>query len=257
VEEIPLIGGDLTAVVRVDQTVRRPVGPWSPAVHALLRHFEQAGFDGAPRFLGIDEEGREVLSFVEGIAGQASARAGDEVVVELGRLIRRAHDAQDGFVPPADAVWQRLPGERPDGEVICHNDLFWTNVVFKKGLPVAFIDWDLATPGSRLADIASAAYYWVPLRPDEQAVAWGVPTDRRGERLRLLCDAYGLDAGQRSLLLEDFLQRRLLAYEAHRVWGGVERRRGWREMWENGSGEMLLANIRWIESHRAELERWL
>jgi aminoglycoside phosphotransferase (APT) family kinase protein len=154
-------------------------------------------------------------------------------------------------------VWQRLPGERPDGEVVCHNDLYWTNVVFEDGLPVAFIDWDLATPGSRLADIASAAYYWAPLRPDEQAVAWGLPTDRRGERLRLLCDAYGLDGGQRSLLLEDFLQRRLLAYAAHRVWGGVEGRPGWKEMWDNGSGELLLGNLRWIESHRAELEEWL
>lgn len=51
-----LHGGDLNLVVRVGDAVRRPTGPWSPAVHALLLHFERVGFDGAPRFLGLDEQ---------------------------------------------------------------------------------------------------------------------------------------------------------------------------------------------------------
>src|SRR5262249_49783642 len=41
-------------------TVRRPAGPWTPAVHALLTHLHAAGFHGAPRPLGIDEHGREI-----------------------------------------------------------------------------------------------------------------------------------------------------------------------------------------------------
>nr|BFE82330.1 hypothetical protein GCM10020093_049310 [Planobispora longispora] len=48
-EEIPLLGGDVTdGVVRVGDTVRRPTRPSTPSVHALLRHLEAAGFEGAP-----------------------------------------------------------------------------------------------------------------------------------------------------------------------------------------------------------------
>ena len=69
--EMPLAGGDVTeGVVRVGNTVRRPVRPHSPLVHALLAHLESAGFEGAPRFLGIDGSGREVLSYIDGeVAG--------------------------------------------------------------------------------------------------------------------------------------------------------------------------------------------
>lgn len=252
-----LTGGDVTRVVQVEDTVRRELGPWSPAVHALLRHFESVGFDGAPRFLGIDEQQREVLSYVEGEPGHAPVPAGDEVLSALGDLLRRLHLAQAAFEPPADAIWQSFPGATPGGDVVCHNDLFWTNVIFRDGLPVALIDWDVAVPGSRLLDIGSAASYWAPLRADTEAETWGLPTDRRGKRLRLLCEAYGLDAEERLRLLDELPARRRLGYEAHRVWGGIERRPGWREMWDAGSGERILGNLAWLEEQRAELERWL
>ena len=62
---MPLAGGNMSSgVVRVGDTVRRPAGPWTPAVHALLTHLHAAGFPGAPRPLGIDEHGREVLTFI-------------------------------------------------------------------------------------------------------------------------------------------------------------------------------------------------
>jgi hypothetical protein len=75
VSERVLQGGDVNLVVRVGDTVRRPTGPWSPAVHALLRHVESVGFDGAPRFLDVDERGREVLSYVDGDAASRRLRA--------------------------------------------------------------------------------------------------------------------------------------------------------------------------------------
>ena len=134
--ETILTGGDLSLVVRVGDTVRRPQGPWSPAVHALLSHFESAGFEGAPRFIGVDEQGREILSFVHGEPAFAPVPPGDDVVAALGRLLRRAHDAQAGFDAPRDAAWQTYPGDDATADVICHNDLFWTNVVFRDGLPV-------------------------------------------------------------------------------------------------------------------------
>lgn len=259
--EIPLVGGDVNigenTVVRVGATVRRPQSDRAAAVHALLRHFETVGFDGAPCFLGVDERGREVLSFVEGAPALAPVPAGERVVEDLGRLLRRMHDAQQGFALPDDVAWPDLPVEPAPGSVVCHNDLFWPNVIFRDGRPVALIDWDLAAPALPLFDLASAANYWVPLRPDEQAEAWGLPTVDRGSRLRLLCDAYGLDADTRGELLDVVARRNELGYEAHRVLGGVERRPGWREMWDAGSGDQILARVAWFEAQRDDLLAFL
>ena len=65
-EEIQLEGGNLSTVVRVGDTVRRPSGLWTAAVHALLAHLEHAEFDAAPRARGLDDRNREVLSFIPG-----------------------------------------------------------------------------------------------------------------------------------------------------------------------------------------------
>jgi hypothetical protein len=59
-----LPGGTVTPVVSWRHGPRA-TGPWTHRVHQLLRHLEAAGFDGAPRLLGIDEHGREVLAFIE------------------------------------------------------------------------------------------------------------------------------------------------------------------------------------------------
>jgi aminoglycoside phosphotransferase (APT) family kinase protein len=242
VTEVPLAGGDINLVVRVGETVRRPVGP--KGVQALLQWYEQAGFDGAPRFLGIDEQGREVLSYVEGEPAFAPVPAGDEVVEAIGRLLRRAHDAQAGFVPPEDAAWARQEADSEGSEVIGHCDLFWTNVIFSDGVPAALIDWELARPTTRALEVALAATYWAGVRIDEQLVQWGVPLDRRGERLRLLCDAYGLDGTQRSSLLDELVEYRRGRIERGE-WRGATPR------------DVIVANQRWVEEHRDELARFL
>ena len=241
-DEIPLAGGDINVVVRVGDTVRRPPEP--PGVRALLQWYEHVGFDGAPRFLGLDDQGREMLSFVEGEPAFAPVPPGDDVVVEIGRLLRRAHDAQAGFVPPDDPGWHRHPADGEDGEVIGHCDLFWTNVIFRGGLPVALIDWEIARPTTRPLEVALAATWWAPVRIDRQAAEWGLPLDRRGERLRLLCDGYGLTAGQRAVLLDELIAHRRARLEQH-AWRGVTPR------------EVIVENLRWVEDHYGELATFL
>lgn len=259
--EIPLRGGDVNVgehvVVRVGDTVRRRQSDRAPAVHALLRHFESVGFDGAPRFVGVDERGREVLSFVEGTPGLRPVPAADDVVAGIGALLRKMHDAQEGFALPAGVRWPDPPVPATPDSVVCHNDLFWPNVIFRRACPVALIDWDLAAPAPRLYDVASAANFWVPLRPDEQAQSWGLPTDDRGTRLRILCDSYGLDDAARAGLLDVVARVNELGYETHRLFGGVERRRGWREMWDAGSGSEIEMRIRWFERQRNDLLAFL
>jgi hypothetical protein len=238
VSEVPLVGGDVNVVVRVGDTVRRPPEP--PGVVALLQWYEHVGFDGAPRYLGIDEQGREMLTFVEGEPAFAPVPSSDEVVSAIGRLLRRAHDAQAGFVPPNDAGWDVHVAGTDTGEVICHLDLFWTNVVFGDGQPVALIDWELAAPASRVLEVALAATYWAGLRTDDQLESWGVPLARRGERLRILCDSYGLDASQRNLLLDELIAQRR---------GRLER-----GDWRVANRQTVFDNLRWLEKHRAELD---
>lgn len=246
--ETVLEGGDVNVVVRVGDTVRRPQGEWSPAVHALLRHFEAVGFEGAPRFLGVDEQGREILSFVDGDAALAPLPAGDEVLVELGRLLRRVHEAVESFEPPADAAW--FTGGT--GPLICHRDLFPPNVILRGGKPAALIDWDLAGPAEPIHDVVSAASHWAPLRTDVDE--WGLPSDRRPERVRILCDAYGLSAEDRARFVDKTIQIRHGGYELHKRLGGEQRLPGWREMWDAGSGERIQGNLRLLEELRPDLE---
>jgi phosphotransferase family enzyme len=259
--ETPLVGGDVNVgenvVVRVGDTVRRPPSDRAAAVHALLRHFEAVGFDGAPRVLGVDERGREILSYVEGDPGLAPVPAADTVVERLGALLRRMHDAQRGFSLPDGVSWPTGPVAVTADSVVCHNDLFWPNVLFRAGHPVALVDWDLAMPAPRLYDLASAANFWVPLRTDDQARAWGLPVARRGARLRLLCDSYGLTESQRHGLLDVVAHSNAMGYETHRRLGGVERRPGWRDMWDAGSGEQILARAGWFEAQRDDLLAFL
>ena len=118
--EIPLAGGNVAAhVVRVGATVRKPA---TPAVEAVLRHLERVGFAGAPRALGRDEQGRQVLEYVEGPLAHASPPMTAAELGRVGRLVRGLHEALDSFEPPADARWEVAIA--PDREeLVCHHDL--------------------------------------------------------------------------------------------------------------------------------------
>ncbi|WP_219944267.1 phosphotransferase [Iamia sp. SCSIO 61187] len=186
--EVPL-GGNVTAgLVRVGATVRRPAGPWTPAVHALLVHLREVGFEGAPRSLGLDERGRHVVEWIDGTVTHPY-RPGPSLV-DVGRLARRLHEATAGFVPPVDAVWGTVI--RPDGDdLVVHHDLSSWNLVHGCGR-VAWIDWDTAGPGTRLWDLAWAAISFADLVP---------------AGVRDLADGYGLPEGERRDLV-DLIPRR-------------------------------------------------
>jgi Ser/Thr protein kinase RdoA (MazF antagonist) len=48
-------------------------------------------------------------------------------------------------------------------ELVAHQDYCPGNVVFRHGLPRAFIDVDLSRPTTCVADCVNALYWWVPL----------------------------------------------------------------------------------------------
>jgi hypothetical protein len=210
--EIPLGGDGVTPdIVRVGDTVRRPLRPFSLTVQAFLAHLRAQGFDGAPIPIGVDAEGREVLSFVAGDVPREplpDAACSDDVLVALARLIRRLHDAARGWEPPSDAVWGAIPGRpHPDArtlfaapELVSHRDYCPGNVVFRDGIPAALIDFDLARPTTRLYDIANALYWWAQLLDplDRAPVLRDVDV---AERVALFADAYDMDADQRTGLM--------------------------------------------------------
>jgi Phosphotransferase enzyme family len=193
--EVRLQAGNTSSVWRRGATIRRSTGPWTPAVHGLLRHLQARGFQGAPRVLGLDEQGREVLTYLEGeVPAYPTAPElwSEGVLEDLAGLLRRLHDATVGLDLP-DGRWREGAAAREGGEVVCHDDVAHYDTVFRAGRPVALIDWDFAAPGPRAWDLAYAAYRFVPLSPDQRAVRLGavLPVDRPG-RLRRFCDAYGL-----------------------------------------------------------------
>ncbi|MFG3420478.1 hypothetical protein ACIBTZ_06045 [Micromonospora sp. NPDC049460] len=99
--EEPLSGNATAGVVRVGDTVRRPAGPWSDAVDALLEHLHEVGFSGAPRPLGRDAQGRQVLEYVPGEVGAASGTYPVVDLFAIGRMLAELHEALAGFTPPA------------------------------------------------------------------------------------------------------------------------------------------------------------
>ncbi|MEU4289059.1 phosphotransferase [Kribbella sp. NPDC026596] len=150
-----LRGGFVNVVVRRGDAVLRKPGERAEFVHALLRLLD--AWSGAPRFLGVDEDGRERLSFVDGYVAWErpwqDAVTSVETLESVGALVREFHDLTAGTA---------LAG---DQEVVCHNDLSPKNTVYTSDgtRAITFIDWDIAAPGPRIHDIAFICWQYADL----------------------------------------------------------------------------------------------
>ncbi|MGW2250687.1 phosphotransferase [Kitasatospora sp. NPDC001660] len=244
----------MSTVVRIGNTVRRPPGPWTPAVHGLLAHFERVGFDGAPRAFGFDEEGREVLDHVEGHVPQGAevAELPDRAVFEVGRLMRRMHRAAEGF-SPEPARWAHERATSGAQTVVCHNDIAPRNTVFVAGRPVAFIDWEAAGRETPEWDLAQAAWQFAPLTDDAgcAALGWPTPPDR-GHRFRLLVEGYGLAPARRAGLAEAATARIRFTLDLIRR-RAAEGEPAFVRLVESGLADGVERDARWTEAHRDEL----
>lgn len=259
--EIPLQGGDVTdGVVRVGDTVRRPASTSTPAVHALLRHLEAVGFEGAPRVVGMDGLGREILTYVPGTTGVRLESVTDEALAGLAVLVREFHDATAGF-PLTLEGWAYGSNDDKAPEVIGHCDLTPDNVIFRHdrdggpaATPRALIDFDLARPTTRLFDIVTTLRHWAPIAD---------PVDRHpllrdldvGERLRLFCDAYGVPARDRRRLLDLARLRFHRSYDVMRTRASTGG--GWAKMWAGGAGERIRRAAAWLDTYEDELHAHL
>lgn len=242
--------GNAGAVVRIGDHVLRPTNGHTPAIQALLAHVRNEGFAGVPEVVAVEPDGRERLMFVPGDVAVPPFPAWaqtDVWLAEVTRLLRGYHEATVGFVAPAGLGWSDeladpTPGPAP---ILAHNDVCPENVVCRNGEAVALLDFDFAAPGRRVWDLASMARMCVPIDTDDDAALTG----RRGldpaARLRVVADAYELDADARAELLDtltqqferggDFVRRRVEAGEPafiamSEAMGGqarYDRRRDW------------------------------
>ena len=202
-----LAGGNSTVVVRRGDTVRRTAGPWTPTVQAFLRHLRAHGIAEVPEPLGTDGQGREVLSYLPGEVANYPLPlwVWDESVLRgAGELLRRVHDASVGFLAAGDApappLWQSAPHE--PAEVVCHNDVAPYNLTFRDGAVVGLIDFDTASPGPRVRDLAYLGYRLAPFVTDAAGEDGSGVVGRLDPlaRLDVLVEAYGVPYSRRDVL---------------------------------------------------------
>jgi phosphotransferase family enzyme len=207
-KEIPLQGGRLTpGIVSIGNTVHRPPKQNSAFIHELLLFLEKQGFGFAPRFLGVDEQGRDILTYLEGQTWPASGSTlPDELLVQAAQVIRRYHDLTAGS-PLAQGR-----------EIVAHNELGPHNTIFQENQLIGLIDWDDVAPGTRLRDLANAVYNYVDVSH------WANQTaPEQARRIRLMCAAYGWD--NPVALVDDFeadLQHALRNHEQAGRGGAVK-----------------------------------
>jgi Phosphotransferase enzyme family len=266
-EVVALPKGDVTeGVVRIGDTVRRPHQPQSLAVAGYLDHLERVGFDGSPRWLGRDSQGRDVLTYLPGqVAGDPPQRwaADDGLLASVAVLLRRLHDASQGyaadrgFAAPPGSIWRRdlvkvaLPVAEPAPELVTHLDVTPQNVVVRDGTAVGLLDFDLAGPATRLLDVYNTAMHWVPLRPPEDLWPAWHDVDQPA-RLRRFADSYGLSVADRIALPDLGIARADITWLRMRA-SAEQLGGGWARMWADGVGDAIRRRQAWLAAARPDL----
>src|SRR5262249_3957951 len=185
-------GMSTPGVVRVGDTVRRPLQANAEYVHGLLLHLERCGFDGAPRYLGVDDKGRAILSYIDGFAPPHNGLRLSEQAVRAGaKLVRDVHDLTLGTPFAAGS------------EVAAHRNLSQPNFVFREMVPVAIIDWDSTRPGTRVANLGD--FLWAFVHP--AVYGDGEPAARM---LEVAVDAYGFEEAGLAKAMLDQVRRFVL-----------------------------------------------
>ena len=244
-----LVGGNVTIS---EGLVLRPVRPWTGAVHALLTHLREQGLDCVPEPVGVRDD-VEAVTYLEGDCGGDGLRHqyDDAGLASAARLLRRIHDATRGFEPPAAVEWAYPPV--PGADLVCHGDPAPWNFVWRDGEAVGLVDWDHASPGHAVDDVAYALDTFAPFRPDEVALAdHGFPSPPdRAARVRSFAAAYGLEG--RAGLVDRVIERQQSTVDRV-LWLADQGLQPWAGWVQEGLLEDLRARARWTREHRHLVE---
>jgi aminoglycoside phosphotransferase (APT) family kinase protein len=191
--EIELDGGASGGgVVRVGDTVRRPPRFVTSTMRDVLQHLERVGFDAAPRWLGVDERGRDILTWIEGDTFTERGRMHPYIGESPDRIL-----FDDAQLTAVFALLRRYHDTFGD-EVICHGDYGPWNIVWRDGMPFAILDFDNAYAGNPADDVGYAlrmfvSYGFGPWTPEESV-----------RRTRVALAAYGRDFDVPALLAAEY-----------------------------------------------------
>jgi hypothetical protein len=147
-----------------------PCSASSPRVLSTLRGF-----------LGFDERGREVLTFLPGRVVDVNTELLTPGQIDsLVSWTRTFHEAVAGFGHPGPWRYPRVP----QASLIGHNDIAPYNVCFDGDDVAGVFDWDMAAPTTPQMELAFIAWNCVPLWRD-------IGDEAAAERIRRICSAYG------------------------------------------------------------------
>lgn len=247
-------------VVRIGNEVHRPTGWWTPAVHDLLKHLEKVGFQYSPRVLGFDNEGREVLSYIEGETGSKNnwkpiwqKITNEQGLRKLAELLRTYHDAVADYKPPIGSEWASSKKALEPGEIICHGDFGVWNIIWQGNEPVGIVDWDMAFPAKPEYDILYALEYAAPFRDDENTLKWHhfETLPNRKDRIAIFLDAYGTAPISNVASKVASMQREVNEHMKYLAVRGLQPQADWVA---NGALEEVEERAKWTEVNKSLFE---
>lgn len=250
-----LEGGREGKIGRVGNKVHRPVGAWTPHIHALLKYVRAQGFLGVPETFGFDAAGNEVVSYIEGeVCNYPLSENAMSVnaLVSSAKLLRAYHDATIGFLDSliGDEPWF-LPAREPV-EVMCHGDYAPYNVVLHGDQSIAIIDFDIAHPGPRVWDIAYALYRYAPLTDPNNQDGFGKVVDKLS-RSRIFCDTYGLAKEKRSGLIKVVIERLQVMVDTMRS-GAAQGNEAFQANIDDGHDQLYLRDIVYLRRNAETIQ---
>jgi hypothetical protein len=191
-EEVPLIGGRITqGVVKKGNHVLRPLCSNSTLVHDVLRWLDNKSVELSPKFIGVTDDNREIISFLEGVSPNNIGWFCEDQIYQAGKIIKCLHDNLSDF--PGCSI----------GQTVCHNDLSPCNFMFLDNLPYAVFDWDAAKIDDPINDVAYAVWLWLDIGyegPYEYCNEINTPSNI-GKKAKILLDAYELENNKRNILI--------------------------------------------------------
>lgn len=249
-----LSGGKINTVTRKGDVVYRTGGLWVPAVHAVLDHLERREFRFSPKALGVDDQGREMISFLPGesmMRPWQPVMFTDDALVQAATMLRELHDATRGLVLPPETEWRGGKSGKSTGQVIRHGDLGPWNTLWEGDRLTGLIDWDFAEPGLPLTDLAQLALYFVPLRGEDHWRECGFqhrPDFLR--RVEVIGNVYGSFGPEEIVCEIVWLQTAAMTEIAGRA---AEGRYPWTMFRDNGEIERTRAEVEWLQATLPDL----
>jgi len=196
-EKILTGGGTRNQTVKIGNIIHKKAPEQHPMVRAYLLYLEKEKMQGVPRFLGIDEQGRDMLSYLPGktmgpdYPHDHPCLHSDQCVIDTARFMRKLHDISVGFLPRAvEAGWINPFFSNEAPEIICHGDAATWNFVFVNDRIAGLFDFEQAYPGTRYWELASTVPMMsFPLPYDYNP---NLHADKAKRQVKLFFEEYGM-----------------------------------------------------------------